>query len=133
MVEGCTYCVKNVKSMCPQSDANYTCTRRQGHKGAHFACAGIGYHMLHTWSTGSKLSSAYGMGFCFTGTLAGMSRRAAKIAVKQAGGTAHDSITMAVDYLVVSHNGNNTTKHVTAKTKRIKCISEKEFMTMIAS
>lgn len=132
MAEGCTYCIKDAKYMCNQKDGNYSCTRRYTHKGAHFACAGVGFHMLHTWDTrAGTLGIAKGAAFCFTGTLRGMSRRKAKLAVMKAGASHHDSLTAAVDYLVVGNNGAGTAKYRQATIKKVRMLSEKEFIDLI--
>ncbi len=133
MVDGCTYCVKDVKSMCTSVEGTYCCTRRARHKGAHFACAGTDFHMIATWDNGSRVSKAMGMGFCFTGTLATLSRRAAKAAVKKAGGISYDTVNLEVDYLVLGSNGGGTLKHDAAIAKSVKCLTEKQFITLMAS
>lgn len=89
------------------------------------ACAGSELHVMHSWEPNHRNSNS---GFCFTGTLSGMSRAAAKVLVTKSGGLVRTSVTRNTDYLVVGRNGKTTGKYYDAKKKGVQILSEKEFI-----
>ncbi|MFW6214153.1 MAG: NAD-dependent DNA ligase LigA, partial [Spirochaetota bacterium] len=72
-----------------------------------------------------------GKSFCFTGTLATMTRAQAQEMVRQAGGQITSSVTKHLDYLVTNQPESGSSKNKKAHQLGVPTVSEEEFRAMI--
>ncbi|MFW5742069.1 MAG: NAD-dependent DNA ligase LigA [Spirochaetota bacterium] len=73
-----------------------------------------------------------GLSFCFTGSLATMTRSAAQGRVRDAGGTVTSTITKGLSYLVTNDPESGSSKNRKARKLGIPIIDEEQFLAMLA-
>jgi DNA ligase (NAD+) len=72
-----------------------------------------------------------GKSFCFTGTLASMTRGAAQDIVRKAGGTVTSTVTKTLSFLVTNDPDSGSSKNEKAVKLGVAVIGEHEFLTML--
>lgn len=87
------------------------------------------YHLTLLLPVASEDTSLAGKSFVLTGTLSSLTRGEAKDRIKLKGGKTRDSVSQALDYLVVGDNPGSKLKE--ARELGIRILSEKDFLQLI--
>ncbi|MDX9826649.1 MAG: NAD-dependent DNA ligase LigA [Spirochaetia bacterium] len=82
-------------------------------------------------SGGGEPGAVRGRSFCFTGELSSMKRQEAERRVRELGGSAKNSVTKDLDYLVTNAPESGSSKNIKAKSLGVAILDEKAFLGLL--